>query len=115
MTPTKQGSQNFHVIEIALRLIRSLRRPAARVRRHNTRLATQIENAASCVVANIMEGARRAGRDRTHLYRIAAGSADETRGHLLTAEAWGWLDRAEVEQALDHADHVLAILWKLTR
>jgi four helix bundle protein len=62
-----------------------------------------------------MEGARRAGRDRTHLCRIAAGSADETRGHLLTAEAWGWLDRAEVEQALDHADHVLAILWKLTR
>jgi hypothetical protein len=64
MTPTKQGSQNFHVVDVALRLIRSLRRPVARVRRHNARLATQIENAASSVVANIMEGARRAGRDR---------------------------------------------------
>jgi four helix bundle protein len=114
MTPTRQSS-HFHVVEIALRLIRSLRRPVGRVRRHNIRLARQIEDSASSVVANLLEGNRRTGQDRIHLFRVAAGSADETRGHLLTAEAWGWLPRAEIEPALDHADHVLAILWKLTR
>jgi four helix bundle protein len=115
MTPTKQGSEPFRVIEVALRLIRSLRRLVVRVRKHNPRLATQIEDAASSIVANLMEGNRRAGRDRIHLFRVAAGSAAETRGHLLTAEAWGWLSQHEIEAALDHADHVLAIVSKLTR
>jgi four helix bundle protein len=115
MTPTKQGSQNFHVVDVALRLIRSLRSPVGRVRKRNARLAGQIEEAACSIVANLLEGNRRIGRDRAHLFRIAVGSADETRGHLLTAEAWGWIERGEVEQALDHADHILAILWKLTR
>jgi four helix bundle protein len=115
MTPTKQGSHTFHVVEIALRLIRSLRQPVARVRKRNARLAGQIEEAGCSVVANLLEGNRRTGRDRGHLFRVAAGSADETRAHLLTAEAWGWVERAEIDPALDHADHVLAILWKLTR
>ena len=105
----------FHAFELALRLIRSLRRPVTLVRRHNSRQARQLEDAASSVAANLSEGNRRTGRDRAHLFRIAAGSADETRGHLLTAEAWGWLDHADIAQALDHADHLLAILHKLTR
>lgn len=104
----------FRVVDVALSLIRSLRLPVARLRKHNERLAKQIEDAASSVAANLLEGNRRTGRDRIHFFRIAAGSAAETRGHLLTAEAWGWLEATDIEQALNHADHVLAILWKLT-
>ena len=88
--------------------------PVARIRKHNGAQAEQIEEAASSAAANLFEGNRREGRDRRQFFLIAAGSADETRGHLLTAEAWGWVQRADVEQALEHADHLLAILWKLT-
>jgi hypothetical protein len=49
-----------------------------------------------------------------HLFRIAAGSADETRTHLRVAEAWGYLSASEIEVPLRLADRQLAILWKLT-
>lgn len=116
MAPTQKGSRtmSFQVVEVALHLIRSLRRSTARVRKHNARLAKQIEDAACSITANLLEGNRRVGRDRVHFFRIAAGSADETRGHLLTAEAWGWLECTDIELALDHVDHILAIIWKLT-
>jgi four helix bundle protein len=116
MTPNEKGSSTmtFIAIEVALRLIRSLRGPVARIRKHSSTQAKQVEEAASSAAANLFEGNRREGRDRRHFFLIAAGSADETRGHLLTAEAWGWVERAHVEQALDEADQLLAILWTLT-
>ena len=108
-------STDFRVFGVGLALVRSLRGPVARVRRQNRKLADQLVTAASSVTANLAEGNRRTGRDRLHHFRIAAGSADETRGHLLTCEAWGWLHRDDIAEALDHADHILAITWKLTR
>ena len=116
MTPNKKGSSTmtFIAIEVALRLIRSLRAPVARIRKHSATQAKQIEEAGSSTAANLFEGNRREGRDRRHFFLIAAGSADEVRGHLLTSEAWGWVERADIEEPLEHADHLLAILWKLT-
>jgi four helix bundle protein len=116
MTPNEKGSctMTFIAIEVALRLIRSLRGPVARIRKHNGAVAKQIEAAASSAAANLFEGNRREGRDRRQFFLIAAGSADETRGHLLTSQAWGWIVRADIDEALEHADHLLAILYKLT-
>ena len=58
-------------------------------------------------------GNRRTGRDRLHLFRIAAGSADETETHQRVAEAWGDVARPQTEAALQLADRELAILYRL--
>lgn len=104
----------FDALEISLELIRSLRPPMTKLRRHSRKLAGQLEDAASSVAANVAEGNRRQGLDRMHLFRIAAGSADETRTHLRVAEAWGYVSASEIEVPLRLADRQLAILWKLT-
>ncbi len=60
------------------------------------------------------EGRRRHGRDRIHLWRVAAGSADEVVASLRVAEAWGHVDAASIAPALGLCDRVLAMLWRLT-
>ena len=37
------------------------------------------------------EGSQRTGRDRFHLYRVAAGSAAEVRTALALATTWGYI------------------------
>ena len=84
------------------------------VRRHNAKVADQIVDAASSSAANLAEGNRRVGRDRLHFFRIAAGSADETRAHLRVALAWGWVANNDVERTLQLLDRQLALIWGLT-
>ena len=61
------------------------------------------------------EGQRRVGKDRKHLWRVAAGSADEVRVALRTAVAWGDLNAAQTAKPMQLLDRVLAMLWKMTR
>jgi hypothetical protein len=63
----------------------------------------------------LAEGRRRAGADRLHSWRVAAGSAEEVRAALRVAEAWGDLSAAEVSAAIVLLDRLLAMLWRLTR
>ena len=77
-------------------------------------LYKQLRAAASSVPLNLAEGWRRTKGDRLHHYRIAAGSADETRTCLQVAQAWGYLEREELEVALDLLDQIVAICWRLT-
>ncbi len=109
------SAPTFHALEVAVELIRSLRGLVARIRRHSPKLATQIHDAASSVAANVGEGNRRAGKDRLHLFRIAAGSAEEIRTHLRVAEAWGYVTMSDIEASLRLADRQLAMLSRLTR
>ncbi len=111
---TRPYTRPFIALELSLSLIESLRPIVVRVRRRNSRLARQIEDAASSVAANLGEGNRRTGRDRIHFFSIAAGSADETRCHLRVAKAWGWLIDRDIHHPLHLLDRELAILWKLT-
>ena len=108
------GAQPFAALENALEVIRSLRPVVPLIRRHNRRLADQIVDASSSVVGNVAEGNRRVGRDRLHFFNIAAGSADETRWHLRTALAWGWLHDRDLQRPLALLDRELALLWGLT-
>ena len=116
MTTThhKHSAHRFIALDVSLELIRSLREPVARLRRHDSALAKQLQTAASSIAANLGEGRGRVGKDRSHFFRIAAGSADETRVHLLVAEAWGWLRHEEIEASLNLADRVLALTHRLT-
>ena len=113
-THPKHSAYRFIALDVSLELIRSLRGPASRLRRHDAALAKQLQAAASSIAANLGEGRRRVGKDRTHFFRIASGSADETRVHLLVAEAWGWLRHEDIEASLNLADRLLALTHRLT-
>src|SRR5262247_3352761 len=114
-TPTRAHPViRFRAHELSSALIRSLRHLVAKIAQHDSRLAQQLKESASSTAANFAEGRRRAGKDRTHFFRIAAGSADESRSHLLEAEAWGYLDGHGIAASLDIIDEILRIAWRLT-
>jgi four helix bundle protein len=103
----------FDAEKIALELIGVLRRPLERLERRNRALADQARRAAASVVLNLSEGRRRAGRDRMHFWRIAAGSAAELRSALAIGMAWGWLSEDELRASGALLDRVLAMTWRL--
>jgi len=77
-------------------------------------MAKQLRRARTSVPLNIREGNRRRGKDRVYLWNVAAGSADEIVGCLLTAEAAGYVEASAITQSLELADRVLAMLHRLT-
>ena len=90
-------SSKFVALEIALEIVASLRDVVRIVRRHDAgwrsrscdrrRRSRPMSARAIAVRAKI----------RLHFFRIAAGSAEETRVHLRVAVAWGWL-RSQTSQ-----------------
>ena len=99
---------------VARDIIRALRAPLARIRREDGDLARQLRRSASSIALNISEGERRAGRDATYHFRVAAGSAKETQSNLLAAEAWGYVTDEDIAEPLRHIDRELGLLWGLT-
>jgi hypothetical protein len=63
-------------------------------------------------VQNLSEGRRRALGDRLHLFRIAAGNAEEVRRSLRCA-AFDDIDEAAVKDTLTYLDRDLAMLHRL--
>ena len=104
----------FEALDLSIEVIHRLRTPMTRLQGKDRSLHEQIRRAASSVPLNLAEGRRRAGKDRIHHWRIAAGSADEVRTALRVAVAWGDIDSSEVSDALQLLDRVLAMLWRLT-
>jgi four helix bundle protein len=103
----------FEAEKIALELIAALRQPLVSLERRNRALADQARRSAASVALNLSEGRRRAGRDRAHFWRIAAGSAAELRTALGIAQAWGWLSKDDLRLATTLLDRVLAMTWRL--
>ena len=99
---------------VALEMIGEMRGLVARLAKCDRDLADQVRRSASSVALNIGEGQRREGRARAQFYRIAAGSASETRTALKVAVAWGHLAVEEATAADTLLDRVLAMLWRLT-
>ena len=104
----------FDALEVALQIAVELRAPLERVQRRDRDLAGQLRRATSSVALNIGEARRREGKDRAHLFRVAAGSAAEVCTGLALAEAWGYLGATELEIARSLLDRQLAMLWRLT-
>ena len=113
MTHNENASHTFHVYEVAKELARASRPLIERIARFDRSLADQARRAATSTLVNIREGNRRAGRDRAHLFRVAAGSADELVGALDVAEVMGYLSPADLVAPLALADRVLAMLYRL--
>ena len=105
----------FQALELGLSAISLLRSPVDTIRRRDDSLSSQIRRAANSIPLNLGEGSRRVGKDSAHFFRIAAGSAEEVRTALRVAIAWGYITGESVAEVLDRIDHVVAILYKLTR
>jgi four helix bundle protein len=103
----------FIAYEVSLDLIRELRTVVPVIQRHDRELAVQLRTAASSITLNLAEGQRSGGGNQKRHYEIAHGSANEVKGALAVAEAWGWLD--EAPRARQILDRLLALLWRLTR
>ena len=104
---------SFHALEVSIEVVHSLRGPLERIRSRDRGLYEPMRASASSVVLNLAEGSRRVGRDRLHLWRVAAGSAEELRVSLRVAMAWGDVDGPSIEPALALIDRVLAMIWRL--
>ncbi len=73
-----------------------------------------MRTAVNSVARNVSEGWERIGKDKTNRYRIAAGSAREVKAGLLIADAWGWVEPTEMQEAMNLCDRSLAMLWRMT-
>ena len=105
---------NLIAENVSLEIIECLRGVITRVQRADGDLARQLRRAASSMALNVSEGERRRGKDRLHLFRIAAGSAKEVQTALRVARAWGYVDEADVAPAMRLLDRELGLLWGLT-
>ena len=113
MTNNEPASPTFHVYEVAKELARAARPLIERIAKRDRPLADEARRAAQSAMLNIREANRRAGRDRFHGFRIAAGSADELVGALDVAEVMGYLAPSDLAAPLALADRVLAMLFRL--
>ena len=104
----------FEALEVALEMVRELAKLLPAIERHDKSLARQLREAGSSAPACLAEGARRVGRDRLHLYRVAGGSGAEVVIHLRTAAAWGYVTEAQATAAMQLGDRVAAMAWRLT-
>ena len=78
-------------------------------------LANQLRRACASVALNIAEGEHAMGRRKQASFSVALGSARECRACVHVGEALGYLRVGESGAALDGLDHVIAMLFKLTR
>ena len=101
-------------LEVAIQLAAELREPLVRLAQHDRDLGNQARRAASGIALQVAEARRRTGRDRLHLWRVAAGSADELDTALRLADAWGYLPPEAVQKPRALLDRVKAMLWRLS-
>ncbi len=108
------GLLRFDAFNVSLELVRGVRSLLPGIRKHSASLARQLTDSSCSVPLNVAEGRRRVGRDRPHLWRVAAGSAEECRAILYTAEAIGYLNMDDIRSLLESIDRILAMLWRMT-
>ena len=110
----RQNTTTFHAYNFALQLIEELQPLVVTIERRDRDLARQLRKAASSVALNLSEGRKREGKDRLHLWRIADGSAEESRACLDVAIRWGYLHEDTLTEVMETLDRLLAICWRLT-
>jgi four helix bundle protein len=104
----------FDAYDLALQAAAALRPLLDAINRRDPDLCRQVRRASSSVAMCLDEGSQRTGRDRFHLYRVAAGSAAEVRTALPLATTWGFITPQQAAPAHALLDRVVAILWRLT-
>ena len=103
----------FIALQVSIEVVRALRPVLERLKRHDKSLADQLQRSMTGVALNLAEGAQRRGKDQTHLYRVAAGSAAEARIAVELGAALGHLDGIDVVAAGALLDRQAAVLHRL--
>ncbi len=105
----------FQAYNVTIELIHALRPVLKRIEARETDLARQLRRAASSTLQNICEANKRVNRDRANRFRIAGGEAAEVKGSLEVAVAFEYVERCEVVAALELADRICAMTFRLSR
>jgi len=103
----------FDALNVSYDLVRSVQPLIRRVAAQDRSLADQLRRAVASPALNLAEGSRLCDRSCANHYRIAAGSTREVEAVLRVAEALGYVDAAEVADALALTDRLSAMLYRL--
>ena len=105
----------FVALDVAMEVVEHLGAVVERIEQRDRSLGDQVRRVASSVALNLAEGAKRTGKDRIHLFRIAHGSAAEVKTALRLAVAWRYVSASALEPSLVSLDRLGGLLHGLTR
>jgi four helix bundle protein len=108
-----KNTSQLHVVAIMLSVIQRLAPLVLQIRKHDRDLADQLRRAASSVAGNLAEGDGSTAGTKRARYENALGSARETRTHLASAVAWGYVSAAVVAELDADLDRVCAMTYRL--
>jgi four helix bundle protein len=113
----KQENANMALVayEVAIDLVRDLRPLVEQIRKHDNNLAKQLVDAMNSTVQNLSEGAVHRGGNKRAKFEIAHGEANEVKGSLELALAWGYVPDGSGDAARAKLRRLLALCWGLTR
>ena len=111
----KHQSSNFQALTVATQAATACIELANHVQRPFGDVVSQLQRAALSMPLNLTEGAGRQGKARRNFYRIAYGSARETKQIVEILANLNLVDATESEKCLALVDRVCAMCWKLTR
>ncbi len=103
----------FIAYQVALEVVVELRPIVEQIRKHDSTLAKQLVDAASSTVQNLAEGAGHRGGNRRLKWEIAFGEANEVKGSLDLARAWGYVVSDQIVR--EKLARLLALCWGLTK
>jgi len=99
--------------QVAIEVVKELRPIVEQIRKHDSTLARQLVDAVNSTVQNLAEGEAHRGGNKRAKYDIAHGEANEVKGSLDLALAWGYIaDDSAVREKLRR---LLALCWGLTK
>jgi four helix bundle protein len=105
----------FEAFDRTLDLVATLRPLLDVIGTRDTDLEKQLRRAATSIGLNLAEGAERRGGDRRRLFTYAYGSAAEVLAGVRIALAFGHITPAQAAPALELADRVKAMTFRLSR
>ena len=108
-------SSNFQALNVANQAATACIELAGHVQRPFGDVISQLQRAALSMPLNLTEGAGRQGKARLNFYRIAYGSARETKQIIEILQNLNLVDPTESQRCLELVDRVCAMCWKLTR
>jgi four helix bundle protein len=103
------------IYAVMIAMVRSVYALSRKVQQHDPDLARQMRRASSSVALNGLEGWHSRAGHRIERFHNSMGSARETLGCLDLSAAVGYLTEAEVAADLDRLDHIVAVMWKLSK
>jgi four helix bundle protein len=118
LNANEQENANMALVayEVAIDLVRDLRPLVEQIRKHDNTLAKQLVDAMNSTVQNLSEGAVHRGGNKRAKFDIAFGEANEVKGSLDLALAWGYIPNdARAATAHGKLRRLLAMCWGLTR